>query len=70
MARITAEELSAMLEAGQPVMILDLRSAMESDADGIPEIPGALRIPMEELLARRHGDSARPRDRAVLQLSE
>jgi membrane protein DedA with SNARE-associated domain/rhodanese-related sulfurtransferase len=63
MARITAEELSAMLDAGEEVMILDLRSAMESDADGVSAIPGALRIPMEDLLARR---LEIPRDREIV----
>jgi membrane protein DedA with SNARE-associated domain len=63
MARITAEELSGMLEAGQPVMILDVRNSIESDADGIPTIPGALRIPMEDLLMR-HLEI--PRDREIV----
>jgi membrane protein DedA with SNARE-associated domain len=63
MARITAEELSGMLESGRPVMILDVRNSMESDADGIPAIPGALHIPMEELLTR-HQEI--PRDREIV----
>jgi membrane protein DedA with SNARE-associated domain len=63
MARITAEELTGMLEAGQPVMILDLRSGLESAADAIPAIPGALRIPMEEFLTR-HREI--PRDREIV----
>ena len=63
MARISAEELSAMLAAGQPVMILDVRNELESDADGIAAIPGALHIPMEELL-NRHVEI--PRDREIV----
>jgi membrane protein DedA with SNARE-associated domain len=63
MARITAEELSGMLEAGRPVMILDMRSGLETDADPTPAIPGALRIPLEDLLAR-HREI--PRDREIV----
>jgi membrane protein DedA with SNARE-associated domain len=63
MARITAEELSGMLESGRPVMILDVRNSLESEADGIPAIPGALHIPMEELLTR-HLEI--PRDREIV----
>jgi membrane protein DedA with SNARE-associated domain len=57
-ARITAEELSRMLEAGEEVMILDLRSGLENGSHGIP---GALKIPVEELIAR-HRDIPRDRD--------
>lgn len=57
-ARITVEELSRMLERGEEVMILDLRSGLENDNSGIP---GALRVPVEELI-ERHRDIPRDRD--------
>lgn len=57
-ARITVEELSRMLERGEEVMILDLRSSLESENSGIP---GALRVPAEELI-ERHRDIPRDRD--------
>jgi membrane protein DedA with SNARE-associated domain/rhodanese-related sulfurtransferase len=48
MARITPEELKSLLDAAQPVVVLDLRHTMEFAADpGI--IPGALRMTPEEL---------------------
>jgi rhodanese-related sulfurtransferase len=59
-ARITAEELSGMLEAGEDVMILDLRSSLENGSRGIP---GALKIPIEELIERSRDI---PRDRDVV----
>ena len=57
-ARITPEELRDMLDAGQDVMILDLRSGLENGSRGIP---GALQIPVEELIDR-HRDIPRDRD--------
>ena len=57
-ARITPEELRDMLDAGQDVMILDLRSGLENGSRGIP---GALQIPVEELI-ERHRDIPRDRD--------
>jgi membrane protein DedA with SNARE-associated domain len=59
-ARITVEELSRMLEAGEEVMILDLRSALDNGSLGIP---GALQIPVEELIARSRDI---PRDRDIV----
>ena len=59
-ARITAEELRGKLDAGEDVMIIDLRSAREAE---LYSIPGALRISIEDL-AEQHGDI--PRDRDVI----
>ncbi len=59
-ARITATELRAKLEAGEEIVVVDVRSTLESDDD---TVPGALRIPLEEL-ETRHGDI--PRDRDVI----
>jgi len=59
-ARITVEELRKRLNAGEDLMILDLRSGLENGAGGIP---GALRIPLEELLDK-HQDI--PRDREIV----
>jgi len=58
--RISAEELHAMLEAGSEVTIVDVRSNFVREAD---LIPGALRIPSEDL-ATRHEEI--PRDREIV----
>jgi membrane protein DedA with SNARE-associated domain len=57
-ARITADELSTMLDAGEDVVVVDVRSTLESEDD---LVPGALRIPLEEIEAR-HVDIPRDRD--------
>ena len=62
MARIAPEELQQMLAAGAPVCIVDLRHAIEFDADP-RTLPGALRMRPEEL-PDRHGEI--PRDREVV----
>jgi membrane protein DedA with SNARE-associated domain len=59
-SRISAEELHAMLRAGTDVTIVDVRSNLTRDAD---LIPGALRIPTEDLPAR-HEEI--PRDREIV----
>ncbi len=59
-ARITAQELSRLLQAREPVLILDLRHPMQQER--LPHaIPGALRIAPTELW-RRHGEIPRDRD--------
>jgi len=51
-ARITPEALHQMLETGEDILIVDLRHALEFDAD--PRvIPGAVRVSAEDLDARR-----------------
>jgi membrane protein DedA with SNARE-associated domain len=57
-ARIAPEELRRRLEAGEEIVVVDVRSALESDVDSVP---GALRIPLEDL-ETRHGDIPRDRD--------
>ena len=59
-ARISAEELHAMLRAGSDVTIVDVRSHIAQDAD---LIPGAIRIPTEDLPSR-HEEI--PRDREIV----
>lgn len=62
MARITPEELKRKLEEGEKIAVVDLRHPL----DFLPEpytIPGAIRLPMEEL-ARRHLEI--PRDEEVV----
>ncbi|SRR5581483_1200370 len=62
MARITVDELRQKLEAGEPLVILDLRSQDELDQD--PSIiRGALRMRADELQTR-HQDI--PRDREII----
>jgi membrane protein DedA with SNARE-associated domain len=61
-ARISADELRRTLDAGTPVLIVDLRSELDVGAEPYV-IPGALRIAAEEL-ERRHAEI--PRDREVV----
>lgn len=61
-ARITPEDLRRMLDAGDQVVIVDLRHAL--DVEAVPyAIPGALRMAPEELEQRRQEI---PRDRDVV----
>lgn len=49
MARITPEELKQKIDAAEDLLIIDVRSPLEFEAD--PQmIPGALYLPLEELL--------------------
>ena len=57
-ARITPEELRQMLEADEEIVVVDVRSTLETEVDSVP---GALRIPLEDL-ETRHGDIPRDRD--------
>jgi membrane protein DedA with SNARE-associated domain len=59
-ARISAEELHALLKAGSDVTVVDVRSTFVLDID---TIPGVLRIPTEELPSR-HEEI--PRDREIV----
>jgi membrane protein DedA with SNARE-associated domain len=59
-ARISPAELQAMLRAGSELTIVDVRSSLAAE---IELIPGALRIPAEELPAR-HLEI--PRDREIV----
>ncbi len=47
-ARITPEELKQKLDSGEDVMIIDVRHALDFEADP-SKIPGSLRIPSEQL---------------------
>ena len=61
-ARISPEELKEMLDAGEPVTIVDLRHSLDFEAD--PEtIPGAFRMDAGELERK---DEKLPRDREVI----
>ena len=60
-ARISAEELDAMLRSGTDVTIVDVRSEIAFDENEL--IPGALRIPSEDLPMRHHEI---PRDREIV----
>lgn len=52
MARITPEELKALLDSGEKVQVVDLRHAIEFEMDPVT-IPGALRMGPEELETRQ-----------------
>ena len=59
-ARIAPEELKRKLDAGEDVMIVDLRHSMDFEAD--PHVvPGAIRLGVEEL-ENRHQEIPRDRD--------
>jgi membrane protein DedA with SNARE-associated domain len=59
-ARITAEELKRKLDSGEDVVVIDLRHAIDFEAE--PEtIPGALHVPPEEL-EQRHEQIPRGRE--------
>lgn len=49
MARITPEELKRKIDAAEDLLIIDVRSSLEFEADP-QRIPGALYLPLEELL--------------------
>ena len=59
MARIPVAELQRMLDAGEDVVVIDVRGMSAGDGP----IPGALRIPLSELAVRQHEV---PRDRDVV----
>ena len=61
-ARITADELKKKIDAGEELVIVDLRHAMDFEAE--PEIiPGAFRMDAKEL---EEQTDRLPRDRAVI----
>lgn len=61
-ARITAEELKQKMDAGEEVVIVDLRHPVDFEADP-HTIPGAFRIDAKELEEK---DDRLPRDREVI----
>ncbi len=60
-ARVTPEELKQKLDAGEDIMIVDVRHSLDFDADPYI-IPGALRIPSEQLESYQEV----PKDREVV----
>jgi membrane protein DedA with SNARE-associated domain/rhodanese-related sulfurtransferase len=61
-ARISPDELKAMMDNGRETVIVDLRPALDVEGDPY-EIPGAIRMTVEELAHRHHEI---PRDRDVI----
>jgi rhodanese-related sulfurtransferase len=59
-ARISPEELRQKLDAGEPLVVVDLRTALDVEVDPYA-IPGALRITAEEL-EERHREIPRGRE--------
>lgn len=59
-SRISAEDLRQKLDAGESIVVVDVRSLLESETDAVP---GALRIPLEELETR---NADIPRDRDII----
>jgi membrane protein DedA with SNARE-associated domain len=60
--RITPEEVKQRLDAGEDLLILDLRHTLEFDAEPYT-IPGALQLPIEQLEENHHKI---PRDRDIV----
>jgi len=58
--RITPEELRVRLDAGEDVLVVDLRSALDGESTAVP---GAIRISAEELAAN---PQQIPRDREII----
>jgi rhodanese-related sulfurtransferase len=61
-AKITPDELFAKLSAGEDLVIVDLRHAMDFEAEPAT-IPGALHLPVEHF-ERRQGEI--PREREII----
>jgi membrane protein DedA with SNARE-associated domain len=59
-ARITPDELHDMMRSGEPVIVVDVRGGLTPEEE---LVPGAMRIPMEQLTVRHHEI---PRDRDVI----
>jgi membrane protein DedA with SNARE-associated domain len=59
-ARIGPEELKRKLDAGEPLVVVDLRAVLDAEADP-HAIPGALRMTPDEL-EERHREIPRDRD--------
>jgi rhodanese-related sulfurtransferase len=59
-ARITPEELMRKMEAGEEIVVVDLRHSLEFEAEGV-SVPRALRVSPDEL-DRRHQEIPRDRD--------
>ncbi len=53
-ARIAPQELRSMLDGGEAVTVLDLRNALELEAEDAFKLPGALHISFEEIERRLH----------------
>jgi membrane protein DedA with SNARE-associated domain len=61
-ARISPEDLKAKLDAGEAMVLVDVRAALDFEAEP-SVIPGALHLTTEELEARHHEI---PRDREIV----
>lgn len=61
-ARISPEELRDKIDAGEDVVVVDLRHSVEFEADP-KSIPGALHVPVEDVSDRGHEI---PQDREVI----
>lgn len=59
-ARIPPEELMNKLEAGEEIVVVDLRHSIEFEAEGV-KVRGALHLPPEQL-DQRHQEIPRDRD--------
>jgi rhodanese-related sulfurtransferase len=61
-SRVTAEEVKARMDRGEPLVLLDVRKP-EDWASSDVKLPGAIRIPLDELPARI---SEVPKGRAII----
>ncbi|MGA2466500.1 MAG: rhodanese-like domain-containing protein, partial [Thermodesulfobacteriota bacterium] len=61
-ARITPEEVKQRLDAGEALLILDMRDALEFEIEPYT-LPGAFQLPIEQLDEKHHEI---PRDRDII----
>jgi predicted sulfurtransferase len=61
-ARITPEEVKQKLDAGEALLILDMRDALEFEIEPYT-LPGAFQLPIEQLDEKHHEI---PRDRDII----
>jgi adenylyltransferase/sulfurtransferase len=61
-SRVTTEEVKTRLDRGEPLVFLDVRNP-KAWAEVDRKLPGAIRIPLDELPARI---SEIPKDRAII----
>ena len=61
-SRVTVDEVRERLERGEPLVLLDVRNP-EAWAEADAKLPGAVRVPLDDLEARL---DEIPRGRAVI----
>lgn len=60
--RVSVDEVRGQLERGEPIVVLDVRNPQAWAASDV-KLPGAIRIPLDELAGRA---DELPRDRPIV----